>query len=64
MKARMLLSSRFTFPLPAGAGVTSKGIKEWTATESAQDCTRRESSTALGYSATRNPCVGYLTLVS
>jgi hypothetical protein len=31
-KTRMLLSSRLTFPLPAGAGVASNGVKEWAAT--------------------------------
>jgi hypothetical protein len=31
-KARMLLSSRFTFPFPTGARVASNGVKEWTAT--------------------------------
>jgi hypothetical protein len=30
-KARMLLGSRFTFPLPGGAGVASDRVKEWTA---------------------------------
>jgi hypothetical protein len=30
VKGRVLLRSRFTFPLAAGAGVASNGIKEWT----------------------------------